>query len=140
MYADTDEWLNSFAANGLSFSFGSRIHGSVMPILAGVPATVYTCDSRTREMAEFFDIPHILPADAENKKFSLYELYLQSDYSDFNKNFSKRFDEFESFLRKCGITDKINGNNIFMSLHPGDFTEPFAFNREYLQKKELAVV
>ena len=65
-----------------------------MPILSGVPSLCYTMDARTREMTEFFDIPSVKPSSNPSKK-SMYEWYCETDYSKFNANFSKRFDDFE---------------------------------------------
>jgi hypothetical protein len=52
-FRNMPEWRNFLMENGFSFSFGSRIHGNLMAILAGIPTVVCACDSRTREMAEF---------------------------------------------------------------------------------------
>ena len=63
-----------------NFACGSRIHGNIMPILMGIPAAICPIDSRTREMAEFFDIPMITEKDL--KKKSLYSIYLDTDTRD----------------------------------------------------------
>lgn len=131
LFADTQQWLSYYVKNDVSFSFGRRIHGSIMPILAGVPALCYTMDARTREMTEYFDIPNVNPSGNLKKK-DLYEWYLETDYSEFNKNFSKRFDDFEAFLKKCGLVDFINQNNIFMSKDV-DFELPEIVNAEHIK-------
>lgn len=113
IFADTQDWLSYFILNKISFSFGSRIHGTIMPILAQTPSMLYACDARTQEMAEFFDIPFITPNQQQKK--SIYDWYVETDYSKFNKYFKKRFDDFQSFMVKCGLVDRVNENNIFMS-------------------------
>lgn len=129
--ANIQEWLSYYVNKNISFSFGSRIHGTVMPILAGVPSLLYSCDARTREMAEFFDIPYILPS---NEKFNLYDLYCQTDYTEFNKNFKKRFDEYENFLSKCGIVNTVNQENIFMSREAKNIELPKSINENKIDK------
>jgi hypothetical protein len=47
------EYLRPFAA-----VFGSRIHGSIAAVLAGTPVVVLPHDSRTLELARYFEIPH----------------------------------------------------------------------------------
>ncbi|HET9850906.1 MAG TPA: polysaccharide pyruvyl transferase family protein [Candidatus Limnocylindrales bacterium] len=47
------EYLRGFAA-----VFGSRIHGSIAAVLAGTPVVVLPHDSRTLELARYFEIPH----------------------------------------------------------------------------------
>lgn len=131
LFADTQQWLSYYVKNDVNFSFGSRIHGSIMPILAGVPALCYTMDARTREMTEYFDIPNVNPAQYLRKK-DLYEWYLETDYSKFNEKFSKKFDDFEKFLKKCGLVKSINQNNLFMSKEV-DFEMPEIVNIEHIK-------
>lgn len=131
LFADTQQWLSYYVKNNISFSFGSRIHGSIMPILAGVPSLCFTMDARTREMTEFFDIPNVNPSDVSCKK-DLYEWYLETDYSKFNEGFAKRFDDFESFLIKCGLVDRINQDNPFMT-KDADFEMPEIVNAKHIE-------
>lgn len=130
LFADTQQWLSYYVSNNINFAFGRRIHGSIMPILAGVPALCYTLDARTREMTEFFDIPGVMPGK-DLKSKSMYEWYLETDYSKFNENFAKRFDDFEKFLRKCGLINNINQVNPFMQRSVA-FEEPEIVNKEQL--------
>lgn len=112
---DVDEWYSFLQAAGFDYSFGTKIHGSIMPILAGVPATVLGIDSRTQEMAEFFDIPYC-KFDHHRKytRDDLYAAYEQADYSAFNTHFPERYFAFEQFLREKGIVDEINRENRFL--------------------------
>ena len=130
LFADTQQWLSYYVSSNINFAFGRRIHGSIMPILAGVPALCYTLDARTREMTEFFDIPGVMPGGKLKAK-SMYEWYLETDYRKFNENFAKRFDDFEEFLRKCGLVKSINQVNPFMQRNVA-FEEPEIVNKEQL--------
>lgn len=99
-----------------NFSFGPRIHGNIMAILNGIPGYVYAIDVRTRELAEYFDIPYInkLP-----KGLDLYELYCNADYEKFNNSYILKYKKFENFL--------INNNIICEPLekHSNLFDEKF---------------
>lgn len=135
LFADTQQWMSYYVNNNVDFSFGSRIHGTIMPILSGVPSLCYSRDARTREMAEFFDIPCVIHSESSNiKKQSLYDWYCLTDYSKFNANFGKRFDDFEAFLRKCGITGEINQNNAFMSKNAENVESPNVINQNHLNR------
>lgn len=127
MIPNMNDWWNYLQDSRFHFSFGSRIHGSIMPILAGIPATMEPQDSRTREMAEFFEIPTV-----ERKGKSLYELYLETDYSAFNKNFAQKYDAYEQFLISHGVAEKCNANNLFLNRHTVNVT---AGNHQRLEEK-----
>ena len=135
LLADTQQWMSYYVQNHISFSFGSRIHGTVMPILSGVPSLCYTCDARTKEMAEFYDIPSVDATGHKRvEKKSLYEWYCETDYSKFNVTYVKRFDAFEAFLRKCGLVSQINQNNTFMQRDVTDVDMPQVVNQEHIRK------
>ncbi len=58
-----------------------------MSVLSGITAVIYATDSRTREMDEFFDIPIQLLKNTQ--KMDVYDLYMNVDYTKFNKSFAK---------------------------------------------------
>ena len=133
LFADTQQWMNYYTHNDINFSFGSRIHGTIIPILSGVPSLCYSKDARTREMIEFFDIPHIIASSPEDKKRSMYEWYCSTDYTTFNRRYKEKFDAFESFLNTCGITRSINQNNTFMQIDNDSFEFPPIINKQYIE-------
>lgn len=116
-FPDSIDWHNYLLEGDFHFSYGSRIHGNIMPILSGIPAVVWAIDSRTREMAEFLNIPVV---EDQSKVKNLYELYLETDFSAFNRAYPERFAAFERFVSQCGITDSLNDNNIFWSQNSSD--------------------
>lgn len=103
-----NDWRNYLRQNGFHFSFGSRIHGSIMPILAGIPAALAPQDARTREMAEFFEIPIV-----QDASMALYDMYLDTDYTAFNRSFERKYDAYEKFLISRNIAKKCNCQNEF---------------------------
>lgn len=129
---DMNEWRNFFINNGYNYSFGGRIHGNIMSILSGIPATVVIHDTRTREMAEFFDIPIANVKKGSYTQQDICEYYLQADYTAFNKSFASKYDDFEQFLIKCGLVSKINANNTFF-----DKTEAVSFEQHLNDQQEL---
>ncbi len=115
LFADITEWHEYLLSNGFNFSFGSRIHGNIMSLLCGIPVVICARDSRTREMAEFYDIPYFVT----NKlcKQTIYDIYEKVDYTKFNETFPDKYDAFQSFLVQHGIVKKMNDQNIFWSTH-----------------------
>lgn len=122
-----NHWREYLIHEKFTLSYGSRIHGSIMPILAGIPAILESRDARTREMADFFKIPCVAP-DAYKRYDSLYELYCDMDYSAFNDGFGARFDAYQDFLQRYGIVEHINTHNRFF--RPLEDVPPVSVNRE----------
>ena len=69
----------------------------------------------------------------------MYEWYCETDYSTFNANFSKKFDDFEKFLQKCGLVKKINQNNPFMQRTSDGFEYPEIVNAEHIERLSKTV-
>ena len=99
-YGDYDAWVNELKNLKINFSFGSRIHGNILPILQGIPSYILATDSRVRELAEYFEIPF---EKMPKKLKSLYEYYQMADYTNFNKNFAVKYQKFANFIGKCGL-------------------------------------
>lgn len=114
LFPDMVCWMNYLKNSKFNFSIGERIHGNIMPILSGVPSIVVAHDSRTQEMAEFFNIP-LIEINEFKKCNSIYDLYLDMDYSKFKSTYSEKYYDFEKFLNSIGIVSKINAENKFMS-------------------------
>ena len=132
LIADMNDWYSYIKNSNFNYSFGSRIHGSIVALLAGVPATVLAIDTRTQEMAEFFDIPcKKINAKSKYNSRDVYETYLKADYEKFNNSFSQKFDNYEKFLKDHKIVKKINENNKFFDCSKGklDF-EKYVVNTE----------
>ena len=110
LFIDLQDWADYLKYKEFNFSCGSRIHGNIMSILMGIPAAVCPIDTRTREMAEFFDIPTVSERDL--KKKDLYEIYLNTTYDLFNRSFADKYDAYERFLIERGIVKKANTNSL----------------------------
>lgn len=58
LFRDPDDWLR-FNAETISHTFGTRFHVNMASLLAGVPATWVTHDSRTRELCDVLHLPQV---------------------------------------------------------------------------------
>ena len=105
-FVDPTTWTKWLAQR--DFSFGSRIHGNIASLLAGTPAFVIAHDSRTRELADYHEIPYRLlksvPDDVDAR-----ELFADADFTAFHANQQQRFDHYLQFLERNGIRHIFSG-------------------------------
>lgn len=101
MFVHPWPWISFL--RGTDFTFGTRIHGAIASLLAGTPAVVLAHDSRTLELARYFDIPYrLLEGVAPN--LDAADLYADADYSRLVAGHSARWDAFAAFLARHGLT------------------------------------
>lgn len=100
-HLDPHTWINRMKEFDLSF--GPRIHGNVIPILAGVPSVVFAHDSRTLELAEYHEIPHFSPEEVAGV-VSLEDVVARADFTKFNAGHAERFEKLQGFLKENGIS------------------------------------
>lgn len=87
---------------GVDFCFGSRAHGNLVSLVAGTPCYVLAHDSRTLELARYFDVPHRRLTDV-NADLDPAELYREADYGPTNAGHAARWATFEAYLRRHGL-------------------------------------
>lgn len=97
---DPATWFTALA--GYDFSFGSRIHGNIAALLAGTPAVVLAHDARTRELADYHQIPYrAIPADPEEADPA--RLLAEADFSGLHAGHAGRWALFADFLAEHGL-------------------------------------
>jgi len=67
-----NEWINEVKKH--DFSIGTRLHGTIISLISGVPAVLIPHDSRTAEMARYAMIPNMSASDFLNT--DLHDIYL----------------------------------------------------------------
>ncbi len=99
-YVEPWPWMNDLAR--ADFSFGTRIHGNITALLAGTPAYVLAHDSRTLELARYFEIPHRLMSEV-GADTDAAQLYAEADYSPTISGHAARFATFVDYLGRQGL-------------------------------------
>ncbi len=87
---------------GIDFNYGTRIHGAVGCILTGVPSLLFTSDARTRELADYHNVPS-MPVSLIDENTDIFDLYEKTDFSIVNKGHEERFWHFIDFLNDNGL-------------------------------------
>lgn len=99
-FVNVASWLEFLSQ--MDFSIGVKIHGTVLSTLAGTPAFLIAHDARTRELAEYHNIPHMKWSDI-NEKTNLYNIYETIDFSQVERGHEERFNNFVDFLNENGL-------------------------------------
>ncbi|MGW4502253.1 polysaccharide pyruvyl transferase family protein [Micromonospora sp. NPDC004336] len=97
MFVDPWTWMDYLSR--FDFAFGTRIHGTITALVAGTPGYLFAHDSRTLELARYFDIPHRVmkevPADVDAA-----QLYAEADYTALVEGHKARYETMLAFLAR----------------------------------------
>ena len=101
-FYDVSSWTSYMRTK--AFCFGTRIHGTVASIVAGVPATLISHDSRTVEMARAMSIPVVSSATIDTSKdISIEDLLLQCQRQTTANGFHEYYTRFSNFFQSNGL-------------------------------------
>lgn len=95
-----EPWID--AMKGYDFVYGGRFHGNMAAIMAGVPALNMPSDTRTREMIEFLNLPH-MPLEDFRAEIKIGELVAKADFSLFATTYPILRENYISFLTQNGL-------------------------------------
>jgi hypothetical protein len=99
-FCDLVPWIDFMRTQ--DFAIGTRIHGNIVSLIAGTPAHIIAHDSRTLELALYFQIPHTKITEID--KFDPDAIYERSDYGDMVRNHANRTHVFAKFLESNGLS------------------------------------
>ena len=84
------------------FSFGTRLHGNIMAVLAGIPSMHIPSDIRTLEVVEYHSLTHAGIEDIK-KSGDIFELIAKVDFHSPERAQKRNFDHYLDFLNANGI-------------------------------------
>jgi Polysaccharide pyruvyl transferase len=99
-FLDPRTWIDGL--RGYDFSFGTRIHGNIVALLAGTPAVVLAHDARTLELAEYHQIPRRTLTDPD--AIDAAELYASANWAGLNAGHAARWATFAAFLARHDLS------------------------------------
>ena len=102
LFLDPWPWVDYLRA--FEAAFGSRIHGSIAAVLAGTPVVVLAHDSRTLELARYFDIPH-RPLREVAADVDPAALLQEADFAPLTAGHLARWERFAGYLGAHGLDD-----------------------------------
>jgi hypothetical protein len=99
VFWSVEDWRN--AMEGADFCYGTRFHGNIVALQAGVPALVVCHDARTTEMCDFLKIPNASLDEASTMKLAdFYDRVLNHDFHTYR---ARLIPPYHSFLRCNGL-------------------------------------
>ncbi|RZI95961.1 MAG: polysaccharide pyruvyl transferase family protein, partial [Microbacterium sp.] len=98
-FVDATTWIDGLRDRDLVV--GTRIHGTIAGLLAGVPSILIAHDSRTRELAEFHAIPH--RSKGALRKVDVARWYERADFDAFTARHPANVATFRAFLERHGL-------------------------------------
>lgn len=103
VYWDTGSWRDAVAT--CDFVLGTRFHGCLIAVLAGVPAFVFVHDARTREMCELLQLPHQNVRDVD--ALDVRALYDSLDLAATVTAHAGLYKNYVSFLDENGLAHRL---------------------------------
>jgi hypothetical protein len=101
VFFDPGQW-KAFIAQGFAFAVGTRLHGAIIALNAGIPALVTNGDIRAKEVTDYFGIP--LRPGICGMEFGLQELYEQLDIDLLNRRYDAAFADYCAWLQLNGFS------------------------------------
>ncbi|MDP9141833.1 MAG: polysaccharide pyruvyl transferase family protein [Pseudomonadota bacterium] len=101
VFCDVPEWLAYL--QGRELVLGTRLHGVIAGLLAGIPGALVMHDARTLEMAENLAIPGIMANKLIAERMNVRTIYEAADYSAFNARMIEYFRQFRAFFNSNGV-------------------------------------
>ncbi|KQT82827.1 polysaccharide pyruvyl transferase family protein [Aurantimonas sp. Leaf443] len=86
-------------------ALGYRVHAVLPAVAVGVPGVLFSYDTRSRELAETFDLPIYSPEDFERQK--LADALAPSRFDRFQSLFPERYDRMKAFIEKNGVETRM---------------------------------
>lgn len=99
-FTNVQAWLSFLKER--DFSFGTRIHGNIAAVLAGIPVYIFAPDARILELARYHNIQHMLAKDI-TKDTNIFDVYQKADFGTVFVGHKERFYHYLDFLEDNGL-------------------------------------
>lgn len=106
IFYDVPEWI-AHMADSYDFVFGTRFHGGVAAMQAGVPALWLEHDMRLQELCRHFALPSIAQQDIA-RVHSIEDLKALCDFGPFALRIPRLMENFLTYLDKNGVTPLVD--------------------------------
>jgi polysaccharide pyruvyl transferase WcaK-like protein len=108
LFWNVDDWLQALMK--YQYLLGTRIHGVISAVLAGIPATLIAHDERTSELAKRMNLPSIdlRNIDEFNEK-TIIDSYNKCNFDRFNEKRAEYYLNFKDFFDQNEVSNTLKG-------------------------------
>lgn len=99
-----EDWLSDMSRH--RFCFGTRFHGNMVALQAGVPALWVVHDRRTEELCNHLALPWIHLSEIGDRT-TIRELEDRTDYSAFFRKYPANYAKLHDYLSAAGISHRL---------------------------------
>ncbi|MER2197186.1 polysaccharide pyruvyl transferase family protein [Methylobacterium brachiatum] len=104
-FLNVEEWATHVRFN-CDAMLGFRLHGNVIALHQGIPAVMFSYDTRTRELIDYFSLPYV---EIERfPKIDVAEFIKNADFTLFERAYMANFATFRHFLFKNGLSTQFS--------------------------------
>jgi hypothetical protein len=104
-FCNFELWRTHLAENCMGM-IGTRLHGAIMAMNAGIPAIVTNGDTRSRSCCEFLQIPWMPGEPAAPTRDGIKKLFDRVDVAHINGIYRHRYAEFARWSNRHGLNIK----------------------------------
>lgn len=102
-----EDWF-AFLAEGFDFTIGTRFHGNMASVQAGIPALWVVHDMRTREFCDLMGLPNVPLSEVQAGKPLAQLVEENFDVSAFHRRYPENYARFHAYLTRHGVAHRLS--------------------------------
>jgi hypothetical protein len=79
-FTDADAWIARLRQDGIDYTINTRIHGTILALMAGIPSLAIGHDARIRELCSVMAIPCLPPGAVQGELDRIPDLFTALDF------------------------------------------------------------
>lgn len=100
------EWF-AFLARGFDLCIGTRFHGNMASLQAGIPAIWVVHDMRTREFCDLLGLPNLPLSELQSGKPLRQLVEEHFDTAEFHRRYPENYARFHAYLERHGVPHRL---------------------------------
>jgi hypothetical protein len=109
-FRGASDWIGHLAERNYSYTVNTRIHGTILALMAGIPSVVLGHDARIRELCSVMGIPCLTASQILDGVDDIPAMFgrLEFDGDAFDARRARLARTYRDYLRRCGLSPSRN--------------------------------